>query len=166
MHVAAVFIQNIVELQNRQKPLFWINRRDTQKYLYTKLRVCLIGTNFVFGKLGRLGIHICFSYNSENGIFGRSGRLSEPSACLSRRFHRLQRNRCIWWKKNRNLPETFLKFVYVWVSPFASCWVYYFWNSAGSQGSIKYTLHISYFSLYRLVTHFDFTVIYSSEYET
>ena len=54
--------------------------------------VYLIGRKFVFGRLGRHRIHICFSNNSENGRLGSFGGPSEPSTSLSRRFRRLHRN--------------------------------------------------------------------------
>ena len=55
-------------------------------------RVCLIGTNSENGRLGRLGICVCFTSNSNNGRCGRFGRPAEPSAPKGRRLGRLKRD--------------------------------------------------------------------------
>ena len=70
---------------------FQEHKRHLENFVFETLftvnhRVYLIGTNSVFG---RLGIHICFSWNFENGRLGRFGRPSEPATFLSRRFRRL-----------------------------------------------------------------------------
>ena len=43
----------------------------------------------------------------------------------------------------KRLP--FKEFVFFWIPPFASCRVYHFWNSADSEGSIKYTSPYVYY---------------------